>query len=72
MSSSVLLTGDISAEAEQQLITRLPDLQATVLVSPHHGSNTSSSQAFIEQVRPKLVIHSSAYQGSGGFLTLRL
>jgi len=64
---SVLLTGDISAEAEQQLITRLPDLQATVLVSPHHGSNTSSSQAFIEQVRPKLVIHSSAYQGQWQF-----
>lgn len=60
---SVLLTGDISTAAETKLIENGVDLQSTVLLSPHHGSNTSSSNRFINAVEPEVVIHSSAYQG---------
>ena len=45
-----LLTGDIEAEAESQLVEALGEgLQADILVAPHHGSNTSSTPAFFEK-----------------------
>jgi competence protein ComEC len=37
------------------------------MLSPHHGSDTSSSTAFINKVSPKVVIHSSAYRGQWQF-----
>ena len=64
---SVLLTGDISAAAETKLVEAGKDLRATILISPHHGSNTSSSYEFIGAVNPEVVIHSSAYQGQWRF-----
>ena len=64
---SVLLTGDISAAAETKLVEAGKDLRATILISPHHGSNTSSSYNFIDAVNPEVVIHSSAYQGQWRF-----
>lgn len=64
---SVLLTGDISAAAETKLVEAGKDLRATILISPHHGSNTSSSYKFIGVVNPEVVIHSSAYQGQWRF-----
>ncbi|MFP3454480.1 hypothetical protein R0K30_23035, partial [Bacillus sp. SIMBA_154] len=64
---SVLLTGDISKARESKLIKQGHDLQSTVLLSPHHGSDSSSSVEFIEAVNPTLVIHSSAYQGQWQF-----
>ncbi|WP_404340229.1 DNA internalization-related competence protein ComEC/Rec2 [Pseudoalteromonas mariniglutinosa] len=60
---SALLTGDISVTREQQLIAKGYDLNSTILVSPHHGSRTSSSVEFIRAVSPELVLHSTAYQG---------
>ena len=64
---SVLLTGDISAAVETKLVEAGKDLRATILISPHHGSNTSSSYEFIGAVNPEVVIHSSAYQGQWRF-----
>ncbi|WP_062564470.1 DNA internalization-related competence protein ComEC/Rec2 [Pseudoalteromonas shioyasakiensis] len=64
---SVLLTGDISSAAETKLVEAGKDLRATILISPHHGSNTSSSHEFIGAVNPEVVIHSSAYQGQWRF-----
>jgi len=64
---SVLLTGDISKARESKLIKKGDDLQSTVLLSPHHGSDSSSSVEFIKAVNPTFVIHSSAYQGQWQF-----
>ncbi len=59
---SVLLTGDIESQAEQQLILRHGnDLHSTILVAPHHGSKTSSSEAFIDAVHPKAVLFPVGY-----------
>jgi competence protein ComEC len=45
---SALLTGDIEARTEADLVRRSGDaLHADVLVVPHHGSKTSSTPAFI-------------------------
>lgn len=57
----LLLTGDISAKIEQQLLTRYPLLQVDILQVPHHGSKTSSSQAFIEQLSPRVALVSAGY-----------
>ncbi len=63
--SSVLLTADISRAMEEELIdTRPQDLAANVLVVPHHGSATSSSTGFIQQVHPQLAIISAGYKNA--------
>jgi competence protein ComEC len=56
---SFLLTGDIEARAERELIATGADLRATVLKVPHHGSTTSSTPAFLNAVRPSIAIISS-------------
>jgi competence protein ComEC len=57
------LPGDIHKNAEIDLIKSLTDIKSTILISPHHGSKTSSSIEFIKQVSPSWVIHSSAFNG---------
>jgi len=57
----VLLTGDISVKVEALLMQKYPQLQADVLVVPHHGSKTSSSAAFISQLKPELGIVSAGF-----------
>ncbi|MFW2439862.1 MAG: DNA internalization-related competence protein ComEC/Rec2 [Arenicellales bacterium] len=54
---SILLPADIEKEAEREIISRYPDaLRASILVAGHHGSNTSSSDDFINAVSPELVL----------------
>ena len=51
----ILLTGDMEAEAEMDLLlySDVYPLKADVLKVAHHGSNTSSVFAFIEAVSPE-------------------
>ncbi|MDC9508206.1 DNA internalization-related competence protein ComEC/Rec2 [Pseudoalteromonas sp. Angola-4] len=63
---TMLLTGDISKARELSLI-KTHSLQADVILSPHHGSDTSSSTEFINHVNPNTVIHSTAFQGQWQF-----
>ncbi|MGB0936461.1 MAG: DNA internalization-related competence protein ComEC/Rec2 [Colwellia sp.] len=58
---SVLLTGDISKSVEKKLITQYPNLRSDVLITPHHGSKTSSSIEFIKQINPGLAIMSTGF-----------
>lgn len=51
-SIAVLLTGDIEQAAENALVESGVNLRADVLKVPHHGSKTSSSEAFIDAVQP--------------------
>lgn len=53
---SMLLTGDIGREVEESLLPTLDLLPIVVLKSPHHGSATSSSDQFIEALKPRLVL----------------
>jgi len=59
---SVLLTADIEKKSEQELLLRETDLHADVLVMPHHGSKTSSTQAFLNAVRPKIALLPVGYR----------
>ena len=65
--NSVLLTGDITAPAEAELVTlQGSKLAANVLQAPHHGSATSSSPGFIEAVSPKAVVISAGWRNRFG------
>jgi competence protein ComEC len=56
----LLLTGDIEAPVEYRLTQQHADqLAADVLLMPHHGSKTSSTDAFLDAVNPSWVINSS-------------
>ncbi len=55
-SVSVLLTGDIEQAGEDALVQSGVNLRADLLKVPHHGSRTSSSQAFIDAVRPRCAV----------------
>ncbi len=50
--TSFLLTGDAEEPAEQAILETGADLTSTVLKVGHHGSRTSSSDAFLDAVSP--------------------
>lgn len=55
----VLLTGDIDKQSEEAILHQFPSLSSTLLKLPHHGSGTSSSEAFLDTLRPQLAVISS-------------
>ena len=60
---SLLLAADIEAAQEAQLVERMPALlRSDVLLAPHHGSGTSSTQAFLRAVAPSLVVFQVGYR----------
>lgn len=60
---TLLLTGDIEKPAEYYLLQHAQNLlSAKILVAPHHGSNTSSSVAFVNAVHPKYVLFPVGYK----------
>jgi competence protein ComEC len=60
---SVLLTADIETPQEQALLGLQADaLASTVLLVPHHGSKTSSSEAFLNAVKPKIALVQAGYR----------
>ncbi len=63
---SVLLMGDAGTAAEADLIRNGRATNAIVLKAGHHGSNGSSSEAFIRAVRPQIVIISAGLDNSYG------
>ena len=63
---SLLLTGDIDTNAERVLIASGRDLRADWLQAPHHGSRSSSSSVFLEQVKPRGALISRGWHNSFG------
>jgi len=54
---SMLLTGDAEKESEERMVkTYRTELKSSVLKVGHHGSNTSSSVAFLKAVAPEAAI----------------
>ncbi len=70
---SVLLTGDAEHEVEEELLEKFSfdsngetKLGARILKAGHHGSRTSSSSAFLDQVKPELLLISAGEGNSFG------
>ncbi|KZR36061.1 ComEC family protein [Enterobacter genomosp. S] len=58
---SVLLTGDIEAQAELGMLShRWRQLASTLIQVPHHGSNTSSSTPLLQRVEGQVSLASMA------------
>lgn len=58
---SLLLTGDIGTEVEKQLLLRQPNLRAQLLLLGHHGSQSSTALAWLQQLKPQLALNSSGF-----------
>lgn len=60
--NSILLTGDIEKDTEKKLLQNELDLlPATIIVAPHHGSGSSSTQKFVSVVAPNYVLFPTGY-----------
>ncbi|MCD4720287.1 MAG: DNA internalization-related competence protein ComEC/Rec2 [Desulfobacula sp.] len=65
---SMLFPGDILSLREKNLSSlNNPDLHSDILLSPHHGSSTSSTKFFLDKVQPKSVIISCGWHNRYGF-----
>ena len=72
--ASALLTGDVEAPGEARLVARAraspldpaATLRSDILVVPHHGSHTSSTDAFLDAVRPAVAVIQVGYRSRYG------
>ena len=53
---SVLLTGDMEQDAERDLLASGASVSADILKLGHHGSSTSTSDAFLQAVAPRICV----------------
>ncbi len=59
----ILLPGDIEKRQEAALVASDPEsLRANILLAPHHGSGTSSTEAFLRAVNPQFAIFQVGYR----------
>ena len=63
---SFLLTGDIEAEAERYLARTATSLRSDVLKAGHHGSNSSTTAAFLRAVKPRWAVISAGADNQYG------
>ena len=54
MKQTILLTGDASEKVEDAVVQAHPNLQFSILKAGHHGSRTSSGEALLTLVQPRL------------------
>ena len=64
---SFLLTGDIHIDAEREILENSREIKSQMLKSPHHGSLSSSSKAFLERAAPHIVVISAGEGNRYGF-----
>jgi competence protein ComEC len=58
----IILVGDIEKKAEDYLVTTYgKQLKSDLLIVPHHGSKTSSSYQFLQEVAPRYAIASLGF-----------
>ena len=64
---SAVLSGDAEVDSEEEIIASGVDIFADVLKLGHHGSSTSTSEAYLDKVAPKDAIISVGEGNSYGF-----
>ena len=64
---SYLTTGDAERDAEERMVAEWAEtLDATVYQAGHHGSSTSSTAPFLDEVSPEIAVVSSDYDSQYG------
>jgi competence protein ComEC len=63
----ILLPGDIEAAPERKLTEGLLVREVGLVLAPHHGSRTSSSELFVNALAAKYVVFSAGYANRWGF-----
>ncbi|MCL2760806.1 MAG: DNA internalization-related competence protein ComEC/Rec2 [Desulfuromonadales bacterium] len=61
---SVLFTGDMDIENEEELLANTERIKSTVLKVPHHGSKYSASPEFFRAVSPKVALIGVGYRNA--------
>ena len=62
----ILLMGDASKKTEKEIMKEYDIGQVDILKVGHHGSKTSSSEEFIKEINPKLVLISAGKNNKFG------
>lgn len=63
----VLLAGDVSADIERRILSRLTPARVRILKVAHHGSRTSSSRELLESWRPHVAVISCGRGNTFGY-----
>lgn len=63
---SLVMTGDMDAKTEREVVQAFDQLDADVFQLGHHGSSTSNSRAFLRKVQPELAVVSCESDNSYG------
>ncbi len=63
----VILPGDAGRSVEELIIPALEGRMRTLLVAGHHGSRYSSSEEFLDALRPVAIVCSCGYDNQFGF-----
>jgi competence protein ComEC len=69
---TVLVAGDIEAEAERELVHEGALAPVDIVVVPHHGSRTSSTQDFVAVLRPRWAVYAVGYRNRWNFPVRRV
>jgi competence protein ComEC len=63
----ILLPGDIERQAEHELLARAEPGRVNLVLAPHHGSRTSSSDEFVTALQADYVVFSAGYANRWNF-----
>lgn len=64
--TSFLFQGDAEADVEKQIMLSGIDLSADVIKIGHHGSNTSTTENYLQEVKPKYAVISAGIDNTYG------
>jgi beta-lactamase superfamily II metal-dependent hydrolase len=70
--ANFLLMGDAEIEVENNLLTAGANLKSQVLKVGHHGSDTSSSEEFLEAIKPEFAVIEVGKDNDFGHPNLRI
>lgn len=65
--AALLVTGDVEAGAEHEMLEAGSVGPVDLLVAPHHGSRTSSTEPFVDATRPRWVVYPVGHRNRWNF-----
>jgi competence protein ComEC len=63
----IVLPGDIERLRERELVDRKGSMRVDLLIAPHHGSRSSSSDEFVSALRSRYVVFSTGFHNRWHF-----